>query len=77
MKELTAMYKLTYRNISNNIKVEEYCFWDHEEKRRLFIEEEGDLELISHERLMPCMWSVEFWKMFWLCLTNYTVQKDW
>lgn len=71
------MYKLTYRNIPNNIKVEEYCFCDHEEKRRLFIEDADDLELISHERLMPCLWSAEFWKLFWRCLTNYTVQKDW
>ena len=53
MKGVTTMYKLTYRNIPNNIKVEEYCFCDHEEKRRLFIEDAGDLELIAHERLMP------------------------
>ena len=71
------MYKLTYYDIPNNIRVEEYCFWDHEEKRRLFIEEQDDLELISHERLMPRLWSAEFWKLFWLCWTNYTVQKDW
>lgn len=71
------MYKLIYRNIPNNIKVEEYCFGNHEEKRRLFIEDAEGLELISHERLMPRLWSAEFWKLFWRCLTNYTVQKDW
>lgn len=71
------MYKLTYRNIPNNIKVEEYCFWDYEEKRRLFIDEEGDLELISKESLHPVFLTPEFWKTFWLCLTHYTIQKDW
>lgn len=71
------MYKLTYINVPNNIKVEEYCFWDSQEKRRLFIDEEGDLELVSCEKLMPPFGTLEFWKLFWRCLTNYTVQKDW
>lgn len=72
------MYKLTYRNVPNNIKVEEYCFWQKQEARRLFIDEEGDLELISCEYLHPFpIWSLDFWKYFWLCFTNYTVQKDW
>ena len=71
------MYKLTYINVPNNIKVEEYCFWDTEEKRRLFIDEEGDLELVSRERLLPTAWTLEFWRIFWKCLTNYTIQKDW
>lgn len=71
------MYRLTYRNIPNNIKVEEYCFWDKKEQRTLFIDEEEDLELISSERLWPTLWSMEFWKLFWRCLTGYAVQKDW
>lgn len=71
------MYRITYRNIPNNIKIEEYLFWEKHETRRLFIDEEGDLELISCEKLMPSFGTVEFWKLFWRCLTNYTVQKDW
>ena len=71
------MYRITYRNIPNNIKVEEYCFWQKQEARRLFIDEEGDLEFISCECLRPMLWSREFWRVYWRCLTNYTVQKDW
>ena len=71
------MYELIYRNLETGALIKEYCFADYEEKRRLFIEDAGDLELISHERLMPRLWSAEFWKLFWRCLTNYTVQKDW
>ena len=70
------MYRITYRNIPNNIKVEEYCFWKKQEARRLFIDEQGDLNLISCEPLCPLMFSIEFWRIFWRCLTNYTVQKD-
>lgn len=66
------MYKLTYRNIPNNIIVEEYCFWDKEENRRIFIDEQGDTEMITCERLNPRLWSVDFWKTFWYCLTNTT-----
>lgn len=71
------MYRLTYHNIPNNLKVEEYCFWKHEEKRRLYIDEKGDLKLVSCEKLVPTFLSKEFWKLYWRCLTNYTVQKDW
>lgn len=70
------MYKIIYRNILNNTLIEEYCFWDKEEKRRMCLTDQKDTELVFCERLKPCLWSKEFWKTFWLCLINTTTYKE-
>ena len=68
------MYKLVYRNISNNTTIKEYLFYLKSEKRRMFLEQD-DVELLSYECLCPPVWSKEFWRTFWYCLTNRTTYR--
>ena len=41
------MYELIYRNLETGALIKEYCFADYEEKRRLFLEEQENIEFLK------------------------------
>ena len=65
------MYELIYRNLETGILIKEYCFADSEEKRRLFLEDNG-YEIVSCKRLMDAFLSRSWWRNYWKCATHET-----
>lgn len=65
------MYELIYRNLETGILIKEYCFASSEEKRRLFLEDNG-YEVVSCKRLMDVFLSRSWWRNYWKCATNET-----
>ena len=65
------MYELIYRNLETGILIKEYCFANREEKRRLFLEDNGD-EVVSCKRLMDIFLSRSWWRNYWKCATRET-----
>lgn len=65
------MYELIYRNLETGILIKEYCFASREEKRRLFLEDNG-YEIMSCKRLMDIFLSRSWWRNYWKCATRET-----
>lgn len=47
------MYELIYRNLETGALIKEYCFADYEEKRRLFLEEQENIEFLKKIYIHP------------------------
>lgn len=71
MKEACPMYELIYRNLETGILIKEYCFANREEKRRLFLDDNG-YEIVSCKRLMDIFLSRSWWRNYWKCATHET-----
>jgi hypothetical protein len=65
------MYELIYRNLETGILIKEYCFANREEKRRLFLDDNG-YEIVSCKRLMDTFLSRSWWRNYWKCATRET-----
>ena len=65
------MYELIYLNLETGILIKEYCFASYEEKRRLFLEDNG-YEIVSCKRLMDIFLSRSWWRNYWKCATRET-----
>lgn len=65
------MYELIYLNPETGILIKEYCFASYEEKRRLFLEDNG-YEIVSCKRLMDIFLSRSWWRHYWKCATRET-----
>lgn len=65
------MYELIYLNLETGILIKEYCFANYEEKRRLFLEDNG-YEIVSCTRLMDTFLSRSWWRHYWKCATRET-----
>lgn len=66
------MYELIYRNLETGILIKEYCFASFGEKRRLFLEENNNYEIISCKHLMDIFLSRSWWRNYWKCVTHET-----
>ena len=66
------MYELIYRNLEIGTLIKEYCFAAYEEKRRLFLEEQENIEFLMkiyiHRLFLSAEWAIIFWK----CLMHET-----
>lgn len=71
MKEVSPMYELIYLNLETGILIKEYCFASYEEKRRLFLDDNG-YEIVSCKRLMDTFLSRSWWRHYWKCATRET-----
>lgn len=67
------MYELIYRNLETGALIKEYCFADYEEKRRLFLEEQENIEFLKKIYINRPLFSVEWAILFWKCLTHETL----
>ena len=47
------MYELIYCNLETGALIKEYCFADYEEKRRLFLEEQENIEFLKKIYIHP------------------------
>ena len=65
------MYELIYLNLETGILIKEYSFASYEEKRRLFLEDNG-YEIVSGKRLMDTFLSRSWWRHYWKCATRET-----
>lgn len=65
------MYELIYLNLETGILIKEYCFASYEEKRRVFLEDNG-YEIVSCKRLMDTFLSRPWWRHYWKCATRET-----
>lgn len=65
------MYELIYRNLKTGMLIKEYCFASYEEKRRLFLEDNG-YEVVSCKHLWYTMFSRLWWRYYWKCATRET-----
>jgi hypothetical protein len=63
------MYELIYRNLETGILMKDYGFQTYEEKRRAFLLEQDNYEIVSCKRLLPPLFSAEWWRYFWKCAT--------
>ena len=66
------MYELIYRNLETGALIKEYCFADYEEKRRLFLEDQENIEFLKKIYINRPLFSVEWAILFWKCLTHET-----
>ena len=66
------MYELIYRNLETGTLIKEYCFNDYVEKRRLFLEEQEDIEFLMEMSIHRPFLSAEWFTFFWKCLTHET-----
>lgn len=66
------MYELIYRNLATGTLIKEYCFNDYVEKRRLFLEEQEDIEFLMEMSIHRPFLSAEWFTFFWKCLTHET-----
>lgn len=66
------MYELIYRNLETGTLIKEYCFNAYVEKRRLFLEEQEDIEFLMEMSIHRPFLSAEWFTFFWKCLTHET-----
>lgn len=66
------MYALIYRNLETGMLIKEYCFASYEEKRRLFLEEQDNIEFLMKMSMHRPFLSAEWFSIFWKCLTHET-----
>lgn len=66
------MVTLVYKNLTDGITIKEYCFTDYAEKRRLFLEEQEDIEFLMEMSIHRPFLSAEWATIFWKCLTHET-----
>lgn len=66
------MYELIYRNLETGILVKEYRFANFGEKRRLFLEENNNYEVVSCKRFKYTMFSRIWWRYYWKCAMGET-----
>ena len=67
------MYELIYRNLETGALIKEYCLADYEEKRRLFLEDQENIEFLKKIYINRPLFSVEWAILFWKCLTHKTL----
>lgn len=65
------MYELIYRNLETGMLIKEYCFAVYEEKRRLFLEDNGH-DIVSCKCLQYMMFSRTWWRYYWKCAMRET-----
>ena len=68
------MVALIYKNLANGITIKEYCFAGYAEKRRLALEEQEDIEFLMEMSMHRLFLSVEWFSLYWKCLTHETLQ---
>ena len=66
------MYELIYRNLETDMLIKEYCFNAYAEKRRLFLEEQDNMEFLMEISIHRPFLSAEWATFFWKCLTHET-----
>ena len=66
------MYELIYRNLETGALIKEYCFANYEEKRRLSLEEQENIEFLMKIYIHGAFLSAEWATVFWECLTHET-----
>lgn len=66
------MYELIYHNLETGMLIKEYCFASYEEKRRLFLDEQDNIEFLMKMSMHPLFLSAEWFAIFWKCLTHET-----
>ena len=66
------MVALIYKNLTDGITIKEYCFASYAEKRRLFLEKQYNIEFLMEMSMHRPFLSVEWFTIFWKCLTHET-----